>query len=257
VRMSKPPTHWWQYAARGRQIASEGEFAELIPVKVEGPAIGLAQGPEFCRCFRRALIECVPDPVPELVSGHLADGSVSKESHLGFVPLSFVGHKHADGHIMGIGLLAPTGVTQSDRFALLKGLSKLKTLHTAIGNYAVDQFATSWSLKAERYSTESSEWVTVTPIELPTFPRKRLLASDLIASACEHSGLPKPSHVHVSQYGLVKGVPASRDFPRNRCPHYHARITFDRPVTGPVSIGRGRYLGHGLCLPVNREVRNA
>ena len=254
IRMRKPATRWWQYATQNQQVAADGEFSEMIPLKIEGPSIGLAQGPELCRVFRRALIDSVPDPVPELVSGHLYDGALSKKSHLGFVPLPFVGHRHADGHIMGIGLLVPRGTAQSDRFALLKGLSKLKTLHTAIGNYTVDQFASSWSLNAQRYTSDSTEWVTVTPIELPTFPRKKLLPSDLIASACKHSGLPQPRHVHVSQHGLMKGVVSSRHFPRNRCPLYHARITFERPVAGPVSIGRGRYLGHGLCLPVTSEV---
>jgi CRISPR-associated protein Csb2 len=32
-------------------------------------------------------------------------------------------------------------------------------------------------------------------------------------------------------------------------PRLHLRVTFDRPVTGPISVGRGRHVGFGLLWP--------
>jgi CRISPR-associated protein Csb2 len=37
----------------------------------------------------------------------------------------------------------------------------------------------------------------------------------------------------------------------------HAVIQFGAPVEGPLVLGAGRYLGYGLCLPLDRKPNRA
>jgi CRISPR-associated protein Csb2 len=30
---------------------------------------------------------------------------------------------------------------------------------------------------------------------------------------------------------------------------FHVKVTFDRPVSGPIAVGRGRHVGFGLLWP--------
>lgn len=46
-------------------------------------------------------------PVRCMLSGHNVDGSPADQAHLAFLPLASVGHDHADGHLLGIGLALP------------------------------------------------------------------------------------------------------------------------------------------------------
>ena len=46
--------------------------------------------------------------IPELVSGHAADGAPARAPHLAIIPLAFAGFPHADGHMMGFALIPPT-----------------------------------------------------------------------------------------------------------------------------------------------------
>ena len=57
--------------------------------------------------LRNAVVRHCPQPVPEWVSGHTADGRPSQKPHLAFLPLPFVGSEHADGHLLGLSMAIP------------------------------------------------------------------------------------------------------------------------------------------------------
>ncbi|MGH3267049.1 MAG: type I-G CRISPR-associated protein Csb2 [Trebonia sp.] len=123
-------------------------------------------------------------------------------------------------------------------------------------------------------------WLTVTPIALDRFPgnlrsaqtetRDRAVAEATagIVKACHNAGLTAEAsdirRVTVQLDAPWTGLPASpagrtiqgrRHFPGYRVGQgtpracVHAEIEFAEPVSGPVLIGAGRFLGYGLCLP--------
>lgn len=134
------------------------------------------------------------------------------------------------------------------------------------------------TLRRSTWCRQSTEWVTATPIALDRFPGdlgspradKRAAAEDAarrtIARACGFAGLPEPVDVEVDTVGFLGSVPPANRKGRGRgFPAFtagtsgqvrlgvHARLRFDEEVAGPVLIGAGRYLGYGLCLPLDRR----
>jgi CRISPR-associated protein Csb2 len=122
-------------------------------------------------------------------------------------------------------------------------------------------------------------WVTATPIALDRFPgdlhaavpevrdAAREEAVGTIVKACGLAGFPQPADVAIAFDGFLRAVPgtgrrgtrrAGRRFPVFKAGTsgqtrmtVHARIEFEAPVTGPVLLGAGRFLGYGLCLPID------
>lgn len=120
------------------------------------------------------------------------------------------------------------------------------------------------TLREERYRTASRVWDTVVPIvharrRTSTGPRGvyRQVAAD-----CVFAGLPEPARVEILTEAPFGGAPSyllpDRMIPADwigplQGPRSHVRITFDRPVVGPLLLGKARHFGVGLCLP-NREL---
>ncbi len=134
------------------------------------------------------------------------------------------------------------------------------------------------TLRRRTWCRPSATWASVTPIALDRFPgdlgsampHVRAAAEEAarltIARACLFAGLPEPVEVEVDTVAFLGAVPAVARRGRHAgFPAFasggsgqvrlgvHARIRFSEPVAGPVLIGAGRYLGYGLCLPLDRE----
>lgn len=213
------------------------------------------------------------DPIPEVITGHYPDGQPLDRPHAAFIPLAFVGHEHADGHLLGLALVLPQGAYWPghpvERRQVLTALARIQTLK--LGRLGV------WRLMPEvrespPYSLTPAAWTggrrgacvwgTVTPIVLDRHPKaesRREYYEELAAvirQSCERIGLPTPLSVTTGPVSPHPGVPASRDFPRLRRKdgsqqrHTHAKIVFEEPVVGPLLLGAGRYRGYGLCRPL-------
>lgn len=230
--------------------------------------------------------------IPEVISGHRPDGSPSRDPHMAVVPLSFVGFPHADGHPLGFALVPLRGESllevphfveamqeileeQEDGRLVLElkpraGTSEEQTFVirlAMIGEWPSNKR----SLDKERYCHASRTFATATPLVLNRFPKEDGPLRDLeiveqIVQACAHVGLPKPSMVVPGKYSAVEGSVPVRG-PGNsptwtgwnlpgslaKRPLTHAILRFDEPVKGPVILGAGRYLGMGLCLPLDKR----
>lgn len=110
----------------------------------------------------------------------------------------------------------------------------------------------------------------MTPIALDRHAKGDLLAQreaarEIVVTACERIGLPRPVHVAIHKHAAPTGAPPA--WPPGGAPRWtgwarpktlagrplvHAAIVFPEPVAGPVILGAGRFLGLGLCLPVGR-----
>jgi CRISPR-associated protein Csb2 len=118
------------------------------------------------------------------------------------------------------------------------------------------------TLQVSSYARPSRHWVTVTPIVHSRW-RKAGAAGLLrqVAADCAHVGLPAPSSVRVLREprrgGAGRVVPLEHVPERWRGPLQgpsdHLALTFERPVVGPLLLGKARHFGLGLCVPVEQS----
>lgn len=222
--------------------------------------------------WREALVSQsneLPDRVRHIVSGHNADREPLSEPHLAFFPLGFVGHSHADGHLVGMALALPKGLGAEERRGVLRAVGRVRELKLGrLGVWAIQHDTSaqaSWNLQPEIWTAHSegaTHWSTVTPIVFDRHPKSKTQAeclgevAGMIEGACGSIGLPNPREVIVTPVSAHLGVPPAHAFPRlqrkdgSERRHTHAILVFDCPVRGPVLLGAGRYRGYGLCRPM-------
>ncbi len=227
--------------------------------------------------------------IPEVVSGHRPDRSPTALPHLAIAPLAFAGLSHADGHVMGFALIPPRGspILENDNFRrVLRAVApfdeqsgrRVLSLRPKAGTpsdrtFSIDLSPTGdlptnkWSLDTERYTASAQVFATLTPIVLDRHLKEKGTEREeeimsQIKSACLNAGLPEPVSVAPGKHSALEGAPAARG--SGNSPYWmdwrlpislasrhltHALIQFEKPISGPVIIGAGRFVGMGLCLP--------
>lgn len=238
---------------------------------------------ELATAMRAAVFHYAEDPIPEELSGHLADGRPTAAPHVAFLPLPYVGFEHADGRLLGLAVSVPAAVSDEARRALYRAIGNWEkavesdVLKLTLGAQGVVHLArqhgpaTLISLRPGAWNKASRRWISATPIALPKHPgrlhkgtvaaRSKAWASaeSSVALACEHVGLPRPTSVEVSLSPFLRGARPASGFPpfnQNAQPGravrrqlLHASLTFEHPVAGPLMLGAGRFLGLGLMRP--------
>ncbi len=240
----------------------QGDF--LVLKRLSGPRLGLGSTLKLCLSLRAALQAVSEQPVPEVLSGHRADGSPSVRPHLAIVPLADVGHQHAEGSVLGLALLVPKEVTDSERAVVTLAASRVETLH--LGRTGVWRVSSASpdddervALRASTWTSKAKRWATVTPVVLDRFPKADGDAEAIIANALRLAGLPEPANVVASSVSMFEGAPHAREFTAlesktgSRRWHCHAVITFPVDVEGPVLCGAGRFRGYGFFRPLRSE----
>lgn len=209
------------------------------------------------------------EPIRRMLSGHNANGGPADDPHLAFLPLAFVGHEHADGHLLGMGLALPANLSRDDRREALRAIAAVREIKLGpLGVWSVEPVTASqppWNLRPEAWTTHpngATHWSSVTPIVFDRHPKAKDKAqyqqetAAVIAEACTRIGLPKPREVIVTQVSAHLGVPPSFNFPRlkrkdgSERRQSHAILVFDEPICGPVLIGAGRFRGYGVCRAI-------
>lgn len=249
----------------------------VILRRLDGPPFGLETTLQLTDALRGAVMAACPQPIPEWISGHKADGSRSEQPHLAFFPLAHIGHEHADGHLLGLAMALPRDVATAERRRCLRDLfynaygepRKIELTMGRIGTWRVameNRESRPIALVQETWTAAlpyppSTRWATVTPIVLDRHPKSKdseqywVEAETTVRQSCHRIGLPEPADVILSPVSMFIGVPHVRSFPLmqrkigGNLYHTHAIITFPEPVRGPVLLGAGRYRGYGLCRP--------
>lgn len=192
------------------------------------------------------------DKIPEVVSGHAADGAPTRTPHLAIIPLAFAGFPYADGHVLGFALVPPanskilpspgmdnTVETQVFR-KVLRRLTKfdqagrrILTLTSGEGTPRDLAFSIDLSLSFEPpgpqsldpalYTRPACVFSTVTPIVLDRHLKEKGAARQeeaavQIATACDNVGLPKPELVVVDKHSAVEGAPSA--YPSGNSPRW-------------------------------------
>jgi CRISPR-associated protein Csb2 len=209
-------------------------------------------------------------PVCTVLSGHDAEGLPLRDAHLAFVPLAFVGHEHADGHLLGMAIALPRGLSWDQRRDILRAIGRVRELklgHLGVwGVKAVTAARRRQNLLAETwtaYPKGAKKWSTVTPVAFDHHPKSKdkaayqIEVAAMIRQCCTRIGLPAPRVVIATPMSAHNGAPSARAFPSLRRKdggsrrQIHAILLFDECICGPVILGAGRYRGYGLCRPMD------
>jgi CRISPR-associated protein Csb2 len=282
----RPELRLYEGYARPRPVVEQATapgtiFSPHILVRTlereSGPyqELDLLCAPQVAQRWRDAILtqsNDLPEPVRQLLSGHDRHGAPLEGPHLAFAPLAFVGHPHADGHLLGMGIVLPDGVEPERRRHALRAVARVERLVLGrLGTWRIDGVTAvepPWNLRASVWTAHPSgatHWSTVTPIAFDRHPKEADRSSyerqiaGMIAQACARIGLPEPRDVIVTSVSAHLGVPPAHAFPRlerkdgSARRHAHAILVFDEPVRGPVLLGAGRYRAYGVCRPLHDE----
>jgi CRISPR-associated protein Csb2 len=275
-----------------RPAAARGVFSAdwIVLRRIGGPRLPSTATVAVANAVRGALLTHADQPPPRILSGHEADGTPAGGPHLAIVPLPFVGHRQADGALLGVALVLPAACSPAEREAVLRALGRWEqtrrgdsgdeetpTLELRLGAAGVLEVErVAWgepaqsTLQGATWCRPSRVWRTATPIALDRNPGN-LYAADpheaeaayrqaeaIIADSCRNVGLPAPAAVTVLPSVSLAGTTKARDFPpfpnqpgRIRRVRVHAELRFTEPVAGPLLLGAGRYLGLGLLRPLD------
>lgn len=235
------------------------------------------------------------DRIPEVVSGHAPDKTPTRAPHLAVVPLAFAGFPYADGHVMGFALVPPRDSAILDDEGFRRALREIAPFDKQIERHVLtlkpkertpsDRTfcialsptldSSKRSLDPSLYTASARTFATVTPIALDRHlkekgeARQHEIAAQ-IAAACRNIGLPEPESVVADKHSAIEGAPSA--YPSGNSPAWlrwrlpqslasrqltHALIRFAEPIEGPVLLGAGRFMGFGLCRPVDAEADDA
>jgi len=256
--------------------------------RVDGPRLPITSGPGIARQFRRALMSVAGTPTPTMISGHTAEGGPADRPHLAIVPLPAVLGPHADGSLLGIGLVLPRDTSDDERRTTLRAIGMLEAANQEPSSDDVRPIRLVlgessdlllqrdvWSeerrltLRSATWVTPARRWASATPIALDKNPgdlhhhdavmraRAFTAAATSLREAIERVGLPQPIELDVVRSCVLPGTAKPRQYPRfpsdPKRPQrvlVHARLIFSEPVRGPLLLGAGRYHGLGLFLPI-------
>ena len=280
----------------------------IVLERGDGPGMDLVAAARVADSLRKAIMEAVDGPMPEVLSGHAAGGGASARAHLAILTLPFVGGRHADGTVHGLAIVLPrahdaafaravSGALDAEAEAALDVAAVLERALDAIcrdgrinlysrGTVALEFLRETRVLKSldpARWCGATGRgarrWSTVTPVVLdrhlktPTRSKTRgdpealqREVATIIAGACEHAGLPRPTTVVPARQSALVGVPPVKpsgpSWARWHVPEryatrsvMHATLEFDEPVVGPVLLGAARHFGLGLCAPLPERRR--
>jgi len=238
----------------------------FIFMLMDGPTLPLESAAKLTSIVRKAVMGLYPDPAPEVISGHAQDGKQSENPHLAVTPLSDVGHRHADGHIMGFALWMPSNASAEILETLEDALADFDSL--TLGTYGVWKIRqltaditgrAAAALRPVTYTRAHDTWASVMPVVFGKFPKKSQVGPGkdggrVFAELCELINLPKPIETRLGPVSAFYGAPKASEYvPPERFANRlraHVVIRFAKPVEGPVLMGAGRYVGFGLCRPL-------
>lgn len=225
--------------------------------------------------------------VRRVLLGHDDSDKPIAEPHLAVLPLPSVLGPYPDGRVRRVALAGFGCAEDPSRRAIVELAQvllhgrELRDNGRDTGVVLDTELDGQWLRSITR---RSRTWVTVTPMvqvakELTSAEWKRLSAArraadqdpaevarlegrlrarrlELVVRSLHHAVADqdaRPVSVEFASAGSVAGVHIAPQYRvsgyLSETPRLHLRVTFDRPVTGPISVGRGRHVGFGLLWP--------
>lgn len=242
-----------------------------------------------------ALTESIRNHAAARLASHVGDALVErviigrnaseadKESRIRIIPLASIGFVHADRQVRRILVEIPSAcpIRTVDIAWAFSGLDLGVDAQTGeiIGDYGWLLVRSEERSMLAHYGIDVADdekarvWRTVTPIALPLgrrrgkiggherAAREAALVHD-VRQALRHAGLSPNAEVPRVQREPFegKGMRAEAFAYGERFSAYrlhHVEIAFAEPISGPIVIGDGRYLGLGLMRPVHDKSSSA
>lgn len=274
-----PMAQFWPYQKpdpRGPLVRSLFDSNLIILRRCGGDLLGLESTLALTRALRGTLLKHAAGEAGRWIAGHAPDGGPSKDPHVALLPLPFVSHEHADGHLLGMALAIPREMSRTQQDECLQALVlaldpesyTLKLMCGKVGEMLLtpeERPAPPVALRSSTWTHRNRTWATVTPIVLDRFAPRRHKDQDAearqaIESACKNMGVPSPTRIDLLPVSRFTGAPTAPSFPAilrkadgaSRW-HIHAEIEFPGEVEGPLLLGAGRFRGYGLCRPWKGE----
>jgi CRISPR-associated protein Csb2 len=243
----------------------------LVLTQVAGPTLPLVSTLAVTQALRGAVMQHSGEqPVPPWVSGHQPNGerSESQSGHLACIPLPFVGHEHADGHLLGVGLAFPRLVKRQDRgrvlgALLLRPTGQPRAVELTLGRLGVWTLRKSdWSERRgalqpaswTAYPGGARTWASVTPVVLDKFPKANRVnarrawrdeVAGIIAESCKRIGLPEPEWIDIDTTSWHRGSP--RAIAKQR--RLRGQSAPDQQANAPLGDGFPCYPAKGTRAP--------
>lgn len=233
-----------------RETAPASPWGTLLTRRL-ARELAIERAPQLADALRQAVLSVAGDAASPLLHGHAGD-------HAAWTVIPHVGHRHAHGEVLGIGFWLPRGIDagERERCALaLQDVSHIRLDGTQIGlRDQVPHQRLPRGLQRPTWSRKAHRWVSVTPMVLDRHPKRQQRLESVIADSVEMAGYPRPAAVEVGQHGALVGVPPARRFrPRSGGRWLHVALAFERPVRGPLLVGRDRHFGLGLLRPLQHR----
>ena len=198
-----------------------------------------------------------------------------KSMRVRITPLPSIGHKHADGALRRVLVDIPPNGTLPTQDILWAFSGLEKTLSSGEVHWSL-QKSTNMSM-LYHYGISNKEpqksyrtWYSVTPVALTRPPRTKgeVSGSKRSDMNAKTQTAVKQALRHIGHHKAVESIEVQREpfhlhgQPAGEFAHssrftkahlYHVKITFQEPLTGPLIIGNGRYLGLGLMAPEKKD----
>lgn len=219
-----------------------GPWEGFVVMRLAKP-IAIEHVAQATDALRRAVLSRLGDAAPLLAHGHAADIHMA---WLGLPNLSDYG----DGTILGLAMVVPKDCDSTERAQCVAAMLSVDHIMLAGIRFNLTRPTAAMSLHDRTWSRPARRWVSATPVVLDRFPKGQITAEEIVAQSCERAGYPRPIKVELSQNCSI-AMPLAHRF-RLRKPgalYAHAVLEFERPVKGPVLVGKERYFGLGLFLP--------
>ncbi|MFM9964036.1 MAG: type I-U CRISPR-associated protein Csb2 [Planctomycetaceae bacterium] len=227
----------------------------LVLAKLDGPTLNVERTLGLTQTLRAALIGTHGNAeIPAWLCGHDSDGNPTSSPHAAFLALPFVGYPHADGHLMGLAIALPKGISPAERGRWLSPLlvnqetgeaaeSALKLWGQDLPDWTLqleERPSPPLILQNETWTKPSTTWASVTPVVLDRFPKASRTEDrsewhaeviEIIKLSCTRAGLPEPVEVDVDSTAWHVGVP--RAWAKSR----RIRSRREGPTTGALGDG--------------------
>lgn len=223
-------------------------WGELLPLR-PGRLVDMRRTAQLADGLRAAVLSRAGDGASPLLHGHGGD-------HAAWAIIPDVGHTHARGHVLGLGLWLPRGIDDQARTDCVLPLMQVD--HVNFGDRQVSvgmppaHQQTPRGLWRQTWCHPSRTWASVTPVVLDRHPKRGQRVEDVVADSVEMAGYPRPVDVKLGQCSAFRGAPLAREFsPRSRGCWTHVALAFEQRVAGPLLVGKDRHFGLGLLRPVD------
>lgn len=163
---------------------------------------------------------------------------------LAYIPLPSIAGPYSDCQIRRVMVAGCGDVNHADSIEwvrqALSGIVLTDDDGVAVAALAEDDVASS-----SRYVGDSDSWFSVTPVVLPGFDRGESTTEELVKRVLRYANA---GDVKFELSSSVCGMPLRYKMPlkMGRRPTKFLRLRFNKRVSGPITLGIGRYCGLGV-----------